>query len=115
MSIPSFVLQLREAETFRRRFTWTDSLGVAINLTGCTVQVDFRERPDRATLMSLNAANGRVTVTAGIGQIDLYISAVDMVTVAFSKAVWDMKVTMANGDGIFIAEGSVLVERSVTE
>lgn len=115
MAIPKFTHQLREGETYRRRLRWLDSKKRPINLTGAVVAIQFRDRPDGLLLVDLTVLNGGLVITPLLGQIDIYLTAIQTAAYTFSKAHWDCKVTLSNGDVRYIAEGSVLVARSVTE
>jgi hypothetical protein len=112
-AIYNFVI--REGQTFRRTLVWKDSSGKPMNLTGCVVLVQFRDKPDGVLLQELNVGNGALTVTPLKGSVAMYLSDEETAALTYAKASWDMRVTFTNGESYYPIGGKVQVTRSVTE
>lgn len=61
-----------QASHYDLAMTWTESDGDPVNLTGCSAQLEIRERPAREgspPLVSLTSAAGRVILTPLSGKV----------------------------------------------
>lgn len=57
------VLILIRGDTWRLTWAWTDSSGTPIDLTGATVALTIRERPDADILASASTEDGSIVVS----------------------------------------------------
>ncbi len=109
----AFVIEQRA--TWARRLKWTDSKGKAINLTGCIVRMHIRKTAESLDLIfDLSTVNGRITVNALAGVIDLQIDADDTDAMTFGSGVYDVKVEFPGGQEVRLLEGSIKVSPGVT-
>lgn len=59
---------------------WTETLlyrledrTTVVDLTGYTAELIIKDEPDGTTLATLSTANGRLTITGALGQIDIAV------------------------------------------
>lgn len=120
MTTPAKVkLLILQGATFRKRLRWSSPSGVPIDLTGCTARMQVREEKASPTvLLSLSTTvspdAGLIVLGGADGTIDLVVSAEITAAIAWTGGVWDLEITLSNGDVVRLAEGSVSVSGEVT-
>lgn len=109
-------LTIYQGATFRKSFTWqTGDPLTAVDLTGCTMRMQIRERRDATeVIVELTSENGGITITPLTGQFALYLSATATAALAVTKAVYDLEIVFANGDVVRFLQGKVTVSPEVT-
>lgn len=99
--IPALInLTLQKPDTFVYTFTWTDSSGTPIDLTGCTAQMPISQTYGAPTMLGLSSATitpGGSSLTLGgtAGTIAVTISATDAATL--TSGVYSVQVMMSDG------------------
>jgi len=106
-----------QGATFSHVITYSDELGAAIDLTGWTPRMDVRASKSKtATLiLSLTAANGRITVSdAAAGQITIAVPS--SVTTALTPGLYyyDIELEDVGGTIIRLLQGTFTVDAEVT-
>lgn len=97
---------IEKGATYRHTLIWQDSIGVAVNLTGCTAKMQVREEIlSTAALLELSTENGRITITPAAGQIDLYIADEDTQVLTGAGGYYDLEIYHQNGDTTRLSEG----------
>lgn len=108
-------LTIETKATFRRRLVYRDKNGKPIDLTGYAARMHIKANADDLLpLLELTSLNGRIALGGKSGAIDLVISAADTSVIAWSAAVYDLKLIAPNGDEIRILKGKVMVSAGVT-
>ena len=108
-------ITLEQGATFRKRLTWTDKTGAAIDLTGCTAHMQIRLQPHEAVaLADLTTSNGGITITGSAGVVDLLLTATQTASLKFDVAQYDLVVFMTDGSVVRLVEGAVTLSRGVT-
>ncbi|CAB4169237.1 hypothetical protein UFOVP1516_67 [uncultured Caudovirales phage] len=106
---------IEKGATYRHTLTWTDAIGAAINLTGCTAKLQVRTSITSSTVvLELSSVNNRIIITPLTGVIELYISATDTMALSGTGGVYDLEIYFSNGDITRLIEGSVVFKNEVT-
>lgn len=95
---------------FTLPFTWKDSNGDPIDLTGYTAAMQVRPRYDADPIIDLD--NSSFTIDGPNGEVTLSVSAADL-TVAAQSGVYDVKVT--NGTIVRRVGGKFAINPRSTE
>jgi hypothetical protein len=108
-------LVIEQGATFNQSFQWTDSAGVAINLTGYTGRMQIRQSITAATTIAdLTTANGGIVITPATGTVQAVISAASTAAMSFSSAVYDLELVAGDGTVTRLVQGSVTLSKEVT-
>jgi hypothetical protein len=96
-------------------FTYEDSTGTPINLTGYTAALQLRSLPaDSATALSLTTASG-ITITGATGLIAVHATAAETSAIDTGRYYYDLEVTApSTGVKIRIIQGQFTVSAEVT-
>lgn len=83
---------MEQGSTFSKTFTYKDSTGTAINLTGYTAKMEVRTEPiaDDA-IVTLTTENGGITLGGAAGTIKVDITATATAAFDFTKATYDIE------------------------
>lgn len=104
-----------QGSTFRRRLTLKDSDGAPVDLSGYTVRMQVRSKPESPSLIvSLTTENGRITVDGPGGTITLHLSAEETDDLPAGGHVYDLELVNSGGDVLRLLEGHFLVTGNVT-
>jgi hypothetical protein len=103
-----------QGATFTRVFTWQDSAGVPINLTGYTARMQVRETVASAsTLLSLTTENGGIYLGGAAGTVNLSATATQTAAIAAGCYVYDIE--LVNGATVYrLVQGQFTVDAEVT-
>lgn len=89
--------------------------GVAVDLTGATAAAQFREKINSTSVViGLTTAAGGLVVDGAAGRITMHIPATVTAALRVYKGVWDMLVTLADGEKFTMLTGEWKVRRGVT-
>ena len=107
-------LTIEQGATLAQVFTWKDSAGVVINLTGYTARCHVRRRlEDTDKIMDLTTENGGITLGGVLGTITLNASAT--VTAQLSgNGVYDLEMISSGGQVTRLLQGKVSFNANVT-
>jgi hypothetical protein len=110
-----YKLRVYQGATLDRTFTWKDSAGVAINLTGFTAAAQIRTKIDGALLLDMTTANSRIVLGGAAGTIQLLVVSDDTRALKPVKnGVWDLELTDAAGKVTRLLEGDAFISPEVT-
>ncbi len=103
-----------QGATFSRVFTWQDSVGLPVNLTGYTARMQVRATIDAAsTLLSFTTENGGITLGAAAGTITVTATAATTAAVSAGCYVYDLE--LINGATVYrLVQGQFTVDGEVT-
>jgi len=100
--------------------TWTlsllykDSAGTAINLTGYTAAMQFRQTASSTTAaLSLTTGSG-ITITGATGAISIVASAAQTGAMEAAKYDYDLEITSAGGIVTRLIQGVATVDAQIT-
>ncbi len=68
-------LIIEQGATFDKTYTWQNSSGLPINLTGYTARMQAKLNYDTEALINLTTENGGIVLGGSLGTIQLIISA----------------------------------------
>ncbi|MGY8903714.1 MAG: hypothetical protein ACKVIH_04105 [Burkholderiales bacterium] len=89
--------------------------GPVLDLTGYTAHMQVRSTVDSATVLTeLSTSNGRITITAGTGLIELLLTAEQTAALNFESAVYDLELRSADGYVLRLFKGEITLDPEVT-
>ena len=106
---------LYQGTTLRKKFTWLDANGVAMDLTGYTGRCQLRTSiQDTVAAIDMTTLNGGVLIDGLQGTITLY--ATDVQTAALDKDtyVYDLEIIDPSTDVSRLVYGTITVVKEVT-
>ncbi len=114
MNPGQYDITLVQGSTFSQVFTWRDSSGDLVNLTGYTARMQAREAVEAAdTFISLTTENGGISLGGAAGTITLSITAV--ATAAITKnGVYDIELVSGGGIVTRLLQGNIILSKEVT-
>lgn len=108
-------INIDQGATFKLCFQWeAGEPPVAVDLTGCSALMHIRTRLRDATpALVASTTNGRIALN-NQGNIQLTFSAHDTNLLNMREGVYDLEITLTNGDVIRLVGGKVYVSPQVT-
>lgn len=112
MAAGKYNIIIEQGSTFEKIITLKDSAGVAINLTGCSVAAQVREKISSSTaLFSFTCA-----ITDAVnGKIKISLTKSQTTELTFKTAIYDLELTYPSTITKRILEGSVVLSKEVTK
>ena len=108
-------LTVYKGTTFDLKPVWKIG-GVPVILSGYTASMQVRYASDVAPIMTLSTANGRATIDAAYGRINLHISATDTAALPAGTYQYDLNLTnTVDGTVSKILQGAFIVNVSITQ
>jgi hypothetical protein len=103
-----------QGATFQRVFTWQDSTGVPVNISGYTARMQVRATVSSSTiLLSFTTENGGLTLGDAAGTITATATAATTAGVAAGCYVYDLE--LINGATVYrLVQGQFTVDGEVT-
>lgn len=113
--------KIRKYNTWQAEFTWTDSAGVAVDLSYYSANMQIRKNTQAVDILSISTSNSRIVLN-NLGKIKLKIPAADTTTLIpgtylYSLVLSDTNSLDTNGEGMntfTLLLGEITVEDSVT-
>lgn len=110
---------------FSQQFTWSDSAGNPINLTGWTAKMEIANvaeppvagrQPAQTIYYTLSSTgmSPQIVITALTGTINILIPGATTATFTWTEAVYDLVLTAPGGQIIRFLQGPILVSPGVT-
>ena len=107
-------LTVYKGTTFQLKPVWKIG-GVPVDLTGYTADMQVRAATDTAIIVELSTTNGRITIDAAYGRINLYISATDTAALTAGAYQYDLNLTNSVDGTVYkILQGAFTIAASVT-
>lgn len=108
-------LQIYCGEEFSETLVWTDANNTAINLNGCTAEMQARfQITDASPFLDLSTANGGITITPSTGTLALYLSPAATSSLPAGVGLYDLHVTFSSASKPYILQGKITVNQMVT-
>ncbi len=114
MSSGAYNIKIDQGAKYFVRFTWTDNLGVPIDVTGWTGQIMFRNKKEDAAPIYDSSINGDVIVGDNDGLVDFELDTADTAAFTFDNALYDLELTDLAGEVTRLLEGRVYLNKEVT-
>jgi len=108
-------LAVYKGTTFELKPVWKIG-GVPVNLSGYTADMQVRYATDTAIIVELSTANGRITIDAEYGRINLKLTASQTAALAAGTYQYDLNLTNTADSTVYkILQGVFIVNASVTQ
>ncbi len=109
-------LKLDQGATNRKLVTWkTGTPAQPVNLTGCSAKLQVRQTHQAlAVLLELSTQTNTIVLGGVNGTVELVFTPLSTQGAQWTQAVYDLEVTLANGDVRRLLEGSVTLSPEVT-
>jgi hypothetical protein len=95
-------------------FTYEDSTGAAINLTGYSAALQLRSLPTDSTAALSLATGSGITITGSTGLVAVHATAAQTGALQAGKYYYDLEITSGTGIVTRLVQGQVLVTAQVT-
>lgn len=103
-----------QGATFSRVFTWQDSTGLPVNLTGYTARMQVRATIDSASiLLSLTTENSGIALGGAAGTVTVTATATQTAAVAAGCYVYDIELVIGS-TVVRLVQGQFTVDGEVT-
>lgn len=116
MAAATYNITVEQGATWRKTITIKDNQtpAVVINLTGCTIAAQIRERYDDASPLASFTIENQDLVN---GKFDLVLpyATTEALDIDGDAALWDLEVLFTDGDKKRYLQGSVTFNREVTK
>lgn len=122
-----YPLNIDQGETFRLGLTYATATSSgttynAVDLTGATGRMQVREKYGSPVLAEANSDNRGVIIDGPTGMIYLELTAEQTDAMGVrdgsvrprTKAVYDLEITLANGDVKRVVEGEITINPNIT-
>ena len=107
-------ITIEQGTTYEKTFTWKDSDGVAIDITGYSARMQIRTRKSASsTLLSITDAD-YITLGDSAGTIAISIPAATTAALDFRSGVYDLELVSPGGTVYRLVEGTVELSKEVT-
>lgn len=108
-------ITIEKGATFRITFTWRDSDGDLVDLTGYTARMQIRRSISYATAdVSCTTENSKIALGDALGTVQITIPASETEDLAFTTGVYDLELIDADDFITRLVEGSVAIKPEVT-
>lgn len=108
-------LTINQGETLSQQFTWKDSTGTAVNLTGYSARMQARLSPDSTDpIIDLTTSNGGISLGGVAGTITLSMTAATTSALTEGYAVWDIELVSGSGVVTRLLQGNLIITREIT-
>lgn len=101
-------------ETLQRVFTYKDSDGVAVDLTGYSASMQVRKSLADGVALELSTVNSRIALGGAAGTVTLIVSATDTATVDVGQYFYDLELTSGSSVVTRLIEGRFQVKEAYT-
>lgn len=104
-------ITVRQNQEWAINFSYQDANGEVISLAGYTPLLQFRTNAlSRVTVLSLTEGNGITFEPNSLPQVQINTG----ITCGPGKYEWDLKLTPANEEAIYLGRGTVIVDAEVS-
>lgn len=101
-------------ETLQRVFTYKDSDGVAVDLTGYSASMQVRKSLADGVALELSTVNSRITLGGAAGTVTLIVPATDTATIDVGQYFYDLELTSGSSVVTRLIEGRFQVKEAYT-
>jgi hypothetical protein len=115
MTAGTYDITIEQGATYSQVFTWKNSAGTAINVTGYTARMQARESVDTAsTFIALTTENGGIALGGAAGTITLAMTATATAALSVFSGFYDLELISGSGIVTRLLQGSLTVSPEVT-
>ncbi len=111
-----YTLRIDQGANLVKTFTWKDSTGAPVDLTGYIAELQVRLKKDAASaLVTMLSSNGTIVLGGVLGTIQLVQSAAQTALYTFTSALYELEMTASGGVVTKLLEGPFLVNKQVIQ
>ena len=115
MSATNYNTTIDQGANWFINFTYEDSTGVPINLSGYSAALQVRSEPSTATaVLSLSTPSSGITITGATGLVAVTASAAQTGAIDAGNYVYDLEITSGAGVVTRLVQGQIIVSPQVT-
>jgi hypothetical protein len=108
-------LTVYKGTTFELKPVWKIG-GTPVDLSGYTADMQVRYATDTSIIVELSTANGRITIDAAYGRVNLKLTASETAALAAGTYQYDLNLTNTVDASVYkILQGAFIVNASVTQ
>lgn len=90
-------LRLKRGDTWSTTWTWAQSTGDPVDLTGCTARLQVRDRRTKELLASASTTTGELTITPATGVVSCTIDPDVTKDFPIKTCAVDLELTYSDG------------------
>ena len=108
---------IEQGADFKRVFTWKDSAGSAVNLTGYSAAMMIKKRKSDASgvaIFNKTNSNAEIALGGAAGTITIDIGGADTAGMDFDWGYYDIELTDGSSNITRLLEGKVRLSKQVT-
>jgi hypothetical protein len=109
-----FDLKVYQGAKLDKTFTWKDSGGSPIDITGYTARAQIRDRVGGAVILNMTSGTGEIVLGDAAGTIQLLVLSAVTAALKPVDGVWDLELVTAGGEVTRLLEGKGNVFAEVT-
>ena len=107
-------LSIYKGTTFDLKPVWKIG-GVPVILSGYTADMQVRYATDTSIIVELSTANGRITIDAAYGRVNLLLTAAETAALPAGTYQYDLNLTNTVDSTVYkILQGTFIINESVT-
>jgi NADH:ubiquinone oxidoreductase subunit F (NADH-binding) len=115
MSATNYNTTIDQGADWYINFTYQDSTGTAINLTGYSAALQVRSEPTSTTaVLSLSTPSSGITITGATGLVAVHATAAQTGAILAGNYVYDLEITSASSIVTRLVQGTITVSPQVT-
>ena len=115
MSATNYNTTIDQGANWFINFTYEDSTGTPINLTGYTAALQVRSDASSPTaVLSLSSPSSGITITGATGLVAVTASAAQTGAIDAGTYVYDLEITSSTGVVTRLVQGQIVVSPQVT-
>lgn len=107
--------EIKRYATWKHELRWLNPDKTPVNLTGCHAKLQARKTAsDAVALITLSDTQGGITLGGALGTILLQLTSVQTSKFSWTDGVYDLVITLTNGEVVRLCEGAITVSQGVT-
>ena len=110
-------IRLQQGADFRKEYQWTFDNDEPIPMVDYAARLQIRKYPGGPVLLDISTSAGGITIDGENGIVALAITAAQTYAMAFTSAVYQLKLRTSVADGsleLVVMEGRVMLTPAVT-
>lgn len=95
-------------------FTYNDTDGNPINLSGYSADMELKSAPGGSTALTLSTGNGKIALGGAAGTVTVSFSSTDSTSLTLPTYVYDIELTDGSSLVTRLVQGTITVSPEVT-
>ncbi|OZI17919.1 hypothetical protein [Bordetella genomosp. 7] len=114
MNAGYYDLHIDQGATFRLLFTWKDSEGEPVDLSGCEARMQMRYIHPDDLVLSLSTGDGDIVLGGTAGTVELKLEPERTAPLTQLTGAYDLEIVYQGGDIVRLLQGRWFISREVT-